>query len=88
MVYNYSLLNDKILAWSKFKEFANDKLDVVKMMISLFDQLEITAEKEENTGCQHCLLFPQCFPKPTSLGLLKVELNAGISLKNATKHCG
>ena len=34
--------NDKILAWSKLKTFADDKLDVVKMVISLFDSLENT----------------------------------------------
>ena len=64
------LPNDKILAWSKLKAFADNKLDVVKMMISLLDRVENTYGKGENSGYHHFLLFPLCFPKPTSLGLL------------------
>ena len=48
-VFN-SLPNDKILAWSKLKAFVDDKIDVVKMMISLFDKLENTVGKGENDG--------------------------------------
>ena len=44
------------------------------MMISLFDKVENTVRKAENAGYQHFLLFPQCFPKPSSLGLLKLGL--------------
>ena len=62
------LPNDKILARSKLKAFADDKTDVVKMMISLLDRVENMVEKGENAGYQHFLLFPQCFPKPSSLG--------------------
>ena len=54
-----SLPNDKILAWSKLKAFAEDKLDVVnKMMISLLNWLENTVGKGENAGYQHFLIFP------------------------------
>ena len=67
-----SLPNDKILAWSKLKAFADDKLDGVKMMISLFDRLENNVGKGENAGYQHFLLFPRCFPRPPSLGSLEV----------------
>ena len=56
-----SLPNDKILAWPKLKGIADDKLDVVKMMNSIFDQLENTMGKGENAGYQHFLFFPQCF---------------------------
>ena len=52
-----SLLNDKTLAWSKLKAFADDKLDVVKMMISLFESLENTVEKGENAGYQFSKAF-------------------------------
>ena len=69
-----SLPHDKISDWSKLKEFADDKLAVVKMMIFVFDRLENTVGKRENAGYQHFLLFPQCFPKPFSLGLLKVVI--------------
>ena len=44
------------------------------MTISLFDRVENTVGKEENTGYQYFLLFPQCFPKPTSFG----SLNSGL----------
>ena len=57
-----SLPNDKNLDWSKFKAFADDKIDDVKIMISLFDSVENTVGKEENAGYQHFLLFPRCFP--------------------------
>ena len=33
-----------------------------------------TVETGENAGYQHFLLVPQCFPKPSSLGLLKVGI--------------
>ena len=41
------------------------------MTILLFDRLENTVGKEENAGYQPFLLFPQCFPKPFSVGSLK-----------------
>ena len=44
------------------------------MMISLYDWLENTVGKGENAGYQHFLLFPYCFPKPSSLGPLKVRI--------------
>ena len=69
-----SLPNDKILDWSKLKAFADDKFDVVKMMISIFDGLENSVEKGENAGYQHFLLFLQSFPKPSSFGSLKVGI--------------
>ena len=69
-----SLPNDKILAWSKLKAFAYDKIDVVKIMISLLDSVENTVGKGENAGYQHFLLFLQCFPKPSFLGLLIVGI--------------
>ena len=60
------LPDDKILAWSKLKAFADDKIDVVKMMIYLFDRVDNTVGKGENTGYQYFLLFLQCFRKPSS----------------------
>ena len=56
-----SLTNDKILDWSKFKAFADDKFDVAKMMISVLYRVENIVGKGENAGYQHFLLFPQCF---------------------------
>ena len=75
---HYFLLNslpkNKILDVTKLKAFAVDKLNVFEMMISLFDRVENTVGKGENAGYQHFLLFPQCFPKPSLLGSLKVGI--------------
>ena len=68
------LPNDKILTKSKLKAFAEDKRDDVKLMISVLDRVENTVGKGENAGYQHFLLFPQCFPKPSSLGFFKVGI--------------
>ena len=56
------------------KAFAANKIDVVEMMISVLDRVKNTKGKGENAGYQHFLLFPQCFPKPSSLWLLKVGI--------------
>ena len=44
------------------------------MTISLFDGTENTVGKGENAAYKHFLLFPQRFPKPYSLGLLKAGI--------------
>ena len=69
-----SLPNDKILDQSKSKAFADDKIQFVEMMIYILDMVENTVGKGENAGYQHFLLFPQCFPKLSSLGSLKVGI--------------
>ena len=69
-----SFPNDKIADVTKLKAFADDKLNVARMMISLLDRIENTVGKEENAGYQHFLLSLQCFPKPSSLGSLKVGI--------------
>ena len=66
------LPNEKLSEVTKLKAFADDKLNIVKMVITLFDRVENTVEKGENAGYQHFLLFQQSFPKPSSLGSLKV----------------
>ena len=53
-----SLPNDKIPDWSIVEAFADDKLDVVKMVISLFD-------KSENTGKRRKCWLPAFSPFPT-----------------------
>ena len=68
-----TLLNDKIFDMTKLKAFADDKVNVAKMMISVFDRLENIVGKGENAGYQH-FLFPQCFQKASFLGLLKVGI--------------
>ena len=57
-----SLPNDKICDGTKFKAFADDKLSIDEMTISLFDWVEKSVGKGENGGHQYFLLFPQCFP--------------------------
>ena len=68
------LPNDKILDVTKMKAFADGKLNVARMLISLLDRVENTVGRGENAGYQHFLLFPQYFPKPSPLGLLKVGI--------------
>ena len=43
---------------TKLTAFADDKLNVAKMTIPLFNRVE------NPVGYQHFLLFPQGFPKP------------------------
>ena len=52
------------------------------MMDFVFDMLENTVGKGENAGNQHFLLFPQCFQKALSSGLLKL----GIFMVKEGKH--
>ena len=55
------LPNDKIFDMTKLKAFADDKLNINTMTISLLDRAENTEGKGENAGYQHFLLFPRCF---------------------------
>ena len=41
------------------KAFAEDKINVAQMIISIFDGVENLVGKGENAGQQHFLLFPQ-----------------------------
>ena len=66
-----SLPNDKILDVTRLRAFADDKIDLAQMMISVFDKVENIVGKGENAGYQHFLLFPQCFQKASSLGVVK-----------------
>ena len=68
------LPNEIFLDMTKLKAFADNKLNVAKINISLCDRVENTVGKEENAGYQHFLLFPQCLPRPSSLGSLKVRI--------------
>ena len=75
------LSNGKILDWSKLKAFADDKINVAEMMISLSDMVENIVGKGENAGYQYFLLCPQCFQMPSLSGSLKVGL-CGKELSN------
>ena len=54
-----SLQNDGILDWFKFKAFADNKINVGQKLKIVYGRLENILGKEENTGNQHFLLFPQ-----------------------------
>ena len=57
-----SIPNDKILALTKLKTFAEDKFSIAKMIIPVFDRvLKNTVGKGENAGYQHFILFLLCF---------------------------
>ena len=68
------LPNDKILDMTKLKAFADDKINVPQIMISVFDRVEDIVGKGENAGHQHFLLFPQGFQKTSFSGSLKVGI--------------
>ena len=68
------LLNDKILDRSKFKAFADDKINMTQKSNFLFGMVENIVGKGENAGNRHFLLFPQGFLKPYLSGLLKVRI--------------
>ena len=70
--YSNPLPNGKILDRFKLKAFADDKINVAEMMISLSDMVENIVGKGENAGYQHFLLCPQCFQMPSLSGLLTV----------------
>ena len=80
-----SLPNDKILAWSKLKAFADDKLHVVKIIIFLFDRLENTVRKGENAGYQHFSPFPTMFLKLFFPGVVKSRDYVVKSLTNSMR---
>ena len=54
-VHLNSLPNDKILDQNELKAFADDKINVAEMMISLSDRVENIVRKEGNADYQHFL---------------------------------
>ena len=57
-----SFPNDKILDWSKFKAFADDKVNVNELLKFDLGRVENMLGKGENAGNQRfLLLFPPCF---------------------------
>ena len=59
----YSIPNDKVLDLSKWKAFADDKINVTEKLKLVLGRIENIVGKGENAGYQHFLLFPQCFQK-------------------------
>ena len=68
-----SLPNDKILYYSKFKAFADDKINNSQKLKCVMEGVENIAGKGENVGHQHFILFAQCFnPFPNKPWFLHV----------------
>ena len=59
---------------TELKAFADDTINVAKMMIPVFDRVENIVGKGKNAGYQHFLRFPQWFQKTSFLGSLKVRM--------------
>ena len=62
-----SLPNDKNLDWSRFKAFADDKINVTEKSKLVLGQVKNIVGKRENAGFQ-------CFQKPSYTGSLKVVI--------------
>ena len=62
-----TLPNNKIFDMTELEAFADDKIDVAEMMISVLKGRKHVG-KGENAGYQHFPLFPQCFQKIPFLG--------------------
>ena len=58
-----SLPHDKILDWSKFKAFANDKVIVTQNLKLSLGRVENIVGKLENAGYEHFCPFPTMFSK-------------------------
>ena len=67
------LPKNKILHWSKFTAFADEKNNVVKNLKFVLGRVENIVGKEENAGCQHFLLFA-LFQKASFTRSLKLRL--------------
>ena len=68
-----SLPNDKFLDLSKFKAFADDKINVAHFVLG---KVENIVGKGENAGYQHFLLFLQCFQKDSFSIIVFVYLSS------------
>ena len=69
-----TLPNNRILDWSKFKAFADNKSNVIEKLKFVLQRTESMVGKGENAGFQHFLLFPLCFQRPLSWVSLKVGI--------------
>ena len=73
--YHFNPLpNNKIFGRDQTESICRRQIKFTKMTIFLSDRVENTVGKGENAGYQHFLLFAQIFPKPSSLGSLKVGI--------------
>ena len=68
------LPNNKMLDYSKFKAFADEKKIVTQKLKLGLGRAENNVGKGENAGNQHFLLFQQCFHKLSFSEVLKVGI--------------
>ena len=69
-----SLPNDKIIACSKFKSLADDKIDMTQNLKFVLERVENILGKGENADYQHFLIVQECYEKPSLSVLLKVRI--------------
>ena len=68
--------------FTKQQNFSTDQIESIcrqqiefpSMMIYVFDREENIVERYENAGCQHFLLYQQCFQKPCFVQSQKPEI--------------
>ena len=65
------LLKKNILGQSKFKGFADDKINVTQKLKFVLERVENIVGKGENAVYEHFLLYPQCFQRTLSLRVVK-----------------
>ena len=65
------LPNNKILEGTRLKAFADGKLNVARMTISLYDRVENTVGKGENAGLPAFSPFPTVFSKAFFFGVVQ-----------------
>ena len=75
--------NNKILNLSKFKAFPDNNLNLYQTLKFALGRVENIVGKGENAGYQDFLLFPQCFQKAASPGLI---LFVDVSSPFVTEH--
>ena len=68
-----SLTDDKILALSKLKEFADNNLSVAQLVQFYYERVENMVGKGENVGYQRFLLFPTMLSKGSFLKVVKIR---------------
>ena len=81
-----SLSNGKILDWSKYIAFTDDKITLAKMIMFVFNRSEKSVGKGEIAGYQNFLLSHNVFKSIFSQGGLKLglcgkELNRSIEYR-------
>ena len=58
----------------QIEAFVDDNVNATQNLKFVLGRVDNIVGKGENGGYQHFLLFPQCFQKPSSTGLLKVGI--------------